>query len=282
MAYVVVYHKDQEIARRKLDGPVTIGRSSDCELSVHDILLSRRHCQIQPEGDGWIISDLGSKNGTRMGDTPVFRLPLSDGDVAHMGKTAVRFRSGNLRPSTRPASNRLRRPADPFEALAGTMVDPSFQHAAPVPLRGPIRWPYPQPSPREPEGYQSEDVRSLVSELVSSSWDSIYETARQPEAALPHPSPAHALPRKRSREPRVDLGLQVRAEPMMLELPPSVREAAVAMFPQKDQRRETRAEAPPATAIRIQARTRTPFRFLLRRLAMIFQWLALGMLIWPR
>jgi hypothetical protein len=217
-----------------------------------------------------------------MGDTPVFHLPLNDGDVAHMGKTAVRFRSGNLRPSTKPANNRLRRPADPFEALAGTMVDPGFQHAVPVPLRGAIRWPYPQPSPREPEGYQSEDVRSLVSELVSSSWDSIYETARQPEAALPHPSPAQALRRKRSREPRVDLGLQVLAEPVMLELPPSVREAATAAFPQQDRITERRPKIPLIAAVRTPPPSRTQFRFLLRRLAMIFQWLALLMLIWPR
>lgn len=216
MAYVIVYHKDQEVARRRLDGAVTIGRSIDCELSVHDILLSRKHCRVEPEGDGWVVMDLGSKNGTRVGGTPVFRLPLNDGDVIRMGKTAVRFRTGEFLVSAAPKTSGIKRPADPFEAMAGTVTDFSYK---PTPVIAPngIPLPTPKPVPLEPAAYAHDDVRSLVSELVSSSWDSIYESASSPGGVAVHEPLVAAVRRRRSREPRVHVELQVRADVVLKE-----------------------------------------------------------------
>lgn len=269
MAYLVVYHKDQEIDRRKLEGAVTIGRSPDCELSVHDILLSRRHCQIEPEGDDWLITDLGSKNGTRVGGKPVFRLKLTDCDVIRMGKTAIRFRAGEFVPRPKPVvspNSGIQRPADPFEALAGTVRDFAFD-ATTVAPNG-IAFPQPKPSPPEPEAYQDEDVRSLVSQLVSSSWDSIYETARHSEIRVPAGPMVEAVRRKRALEPRVDVALQVIIEPEaeaeaeeILPLPPLTE-------PTKQVSQTT-----------IRMRRISP---VMHRLTKIFQWLPLAMLIWVR
>src|SRR5687768_2667546 len=73
MAFVVVLFRGEELTRRELTGPLVIGRAPECDVSVRDILLSRRHCQISPapDGPGWIIEDLGSKNGTRIGGEAV-------------------------------------------------------------------------------------------------------------------------------------------------------------------------------------------------------------------
>lgn len=214
MAYVIVYHKDQEIARHPLQGAATIGRSPECELSVHDILLSRRHCRIEPDGHEWALTDLGSKNGTRVGGNAVTRAVLRDGDVIRMGNTAVRYRTGPLAPVIKPRSPGVQRPADPFEALAGTVRDFTYK-PLPVAPNG-IPFPTPRPSPKEPAAFAEADVRSLVSELVSSSWDSIYEGAsrRDPMVSHAHAAAERAVRRARPREPRVDLSLQASPDPV--------------------------------------------------------------------
>src|SRR5688572_22921174 len=46
------------------DRPLTLGRSAACDVVVGHDTVSRRHAQIRCEGDGWLVSDLGSSNGT--------------------------------------------------------------------------------------------------------------------------------------------------------------------------------------------------------------------------
>lgn len=266
MAYLIVYHKDQEIARQELDGPVILGRSPDCELSVHDIMLSRRHCRIEPDGEGWAIADLGSKNGTRVGGNSIVRSALQHGDVIRMGKTAVRFSTGPF--VVKPRTPGVRRPADPIEALAGTVRD--FQYRPPRVQTNGIAFPTPQPSPMEPAAYVDEDVRSLVSELVSSSWDSIYQGASRPDPMVTHAHSAaeQAVRRARPREPRIDFSLQVQpeaAEPVVT-LPLPIQEEVAPPFEQKMGRVAHAGRA----------------RAVMKRLAPIFQWLAVLPLLWVR
>lgn len=278
MAYIIIYHNDQEVARQSLDGAVTIGRAPECELRVHDILLSRRHCRIEPAGDGWAILDLGSKNGTRIGGDPVFGKTLTDGDVIRMGKTAVRFRTGAFVPAASPSASALQRPADPFEAMAGTVTDFVYRPAAPIGPTG-LPFPAPRPSPREPAAYVEEDVRSLVSELVSSSWDSIYEGASRPDPMVAHARAAAERAvgrRKRPREPQVDVGLQVDDTDveMTVALADIDSEGAEA-----DAAIAVPLPLPPLELPTCRATVsppRAPRRwmgFVLRRIAVIFQWL---------
>lgn len=263
MAYVVIHHRDREIERKVLEGPATIGRSPHCELSVHDILLSRRHCRLEPDGEGWLIVDLGSKNGTRVGGDPVIRTPLKDGDVIRMGKTSVRYRTGPFVPCAKPRSSGVRRPADPFEALAGTVRD--FAYEPPRTATNSFSSPTPRPCPREPAAYDEEDVRSLVWELVSSSWDSIHQGASRPDAMVSHaqPSAEPAVRRPRPR-PRVDLSLQAQVEPVepLLPLPP---------LPE--------ANRPDASTPTFKPRPAGRVAVVVRRLAPIFQWLVVLPLI---
>jgi predicted component of type VI protein secretion system len=257
MAYVIVYHKDQEVLRKSLEGPATIGRSPECELSVHDILLSRRHCRIEPEGQSWLIVDLGSKNGTRVGGNAVTRTALRDGDVIRMGKTSVRYRTGPFVPKVKSGSSGVRRPADPFEALAGTVHDFAYQ-PPPIATNG-VAFPTPLPCPREPAAYDEEDVRSLVWELVSSSWDSVYDAASRPNAMASH---AHAAAERAVRRagprPQVDLSLQAHPELVdpPLPLPPLLE--------------SIRPNAPTPT---FRPKPSRQMAVVVRRLAPIFQWL---------
>jgi len=212
MAYVVLKFKDRQVGRWPMRRPMVIGRAPECDITVRDILLSRRHCRIENEGRDWFVTDLGSKNGTRIGGQAVLRHKLRDGDVIRIGKTAVRFCRGVMAPSHEaPQPNAgMRRPQDPFDAMAGTVAD--FQYEPAGPARDVERLPTPRPSPPEPQSYRGEKVHSLVSDLVSSSWDSIYEHAARPDRPLPRVGVTAVRPAVRPRPASADPALQLRPE----------------------------------------------------------------------
>ena len=149
MAYLVFSsHKGEEIGRRRLDGPVTIGRATDCDVSLHDHLLSRHHCRLAPSDDGWVLSDLGSKNGTIVHGKPVTQHVLEDNESFTVGRVKVRFRDAALEAGTERTMTpaRQKRPADPFDALSGTVA--GFRYEPPPDekhLRDVEQFPSPKP-----------------------------------------------------------------------------------------------------------------------------------------
>ncbi len=73
-------------------------------LALPDTRASTKHCRIKREGTSeWFVEDLGSKNGTYLGDAPVSRAPLHDGAVLRVGETFFIFREGLLTASNAPA-----------------------------------------------------------------------------------------------------------------------------------------------------------------------------------
>ena len=44
----------------------TIGRTRDCDLCLADLSVSRMHALLVRREEGWVLSDLGSHNGTRL------------------------------------------------------------------------------------------------------------------------------------------------------------------------------------------------------------------------
>ena len=44
----------------------TIGREPGCDMTLLDRTVSRLHASLKREGDGWLLTDLGSTNGTRL------------------------------------------------------------------------------------------------------------------------------------------------------------------------------------------------------------------------
>jgi hypothetical protein len=51
---------------RHEDRQFTIGRAPSCDFTVADLSVSRWHARLQREEDSWLLSDLGSTNGTRL------------------------------------------------------------------------------------------------------------------------------------------------------------------------------------------------------------------------
>lgn len=61
---------------------ITIGRAPDCDIVILERQVSRYHVRVERDADGFLLRDLGSKNGTTVNDEPVRGQPyrLRDGD----------------------------------------------------------------------------------------------------------------------------------------------------------------------------------------------------------
>ncbi|MEL6890836.1 MAG: DUF3662 and FHA domain-containing protein [Actinomycetota bacterium] len=70
----------------------TIGRLPTCTVAVDDTNVSREHAKIEPGANAYLVSDLGSTNGTLVNGTRIgVGHRLSDGDIVSFGSTHVRF-----------------------------------------------------------------------------------------------------------------------------------------------------------------------------------------------
>ncbi len=77
-----------------LEGPIEVGREEGIALTLADGEVSRRHARIEPQGDGAVVRDLGSTNGSYVNDRPVTGSQLlRPGDRVRMGLTVLELRS---------------------------------------------------------------------------------------------------------------------------------------------------------------------------------------------
>ena len=70
-------------------GAVSIGREAGNLIQLEDNEVSRRHAEIRRVGDGFVVGDLKSSNGTFLNDERVERSPLSSGDRIRIGRTVL-------------------------------------------------------------------------------------------------------------------------------------------------------------------------------------------------
>ncbi len=69
-----------------------IGRE-DADLALQDPFISRRHTEIKPDKQRWLITDLSSTNGSFLNDVPAKGQELLDGDIIEVGYSTLMFRS---------------------------------------------------------------------------------------------------------------------------------------------------------------------------------------------
>jgi hypothetical protein len=64
----------------------TIGRDVACDLVLSDMTVSRSHAGLRREAGGWVLSDAGSMNGTRLNGWRVTEpVPVRAGDEVMFG-----------------------------------------------------------------------------------------------------------------------------------------------------------------------------------------------------
>lgn len=74
---------------------VLIGRGADCTLVLDDEYASTKHVRISPApaGDGWVVEDLQSTNGSFLGrDRLTVPRPFEPGTPLRIGKTVLELR----------------------------------------------------------------------------------------------------------------------------------------------------------------------------------------------
>jgi len=92
----LVVHEDGESRSVVLAADiVTIGRLPECQVTISDKGASRRHAQIRHANGTYVLTDLGSTNGTRLNGQTVQTRELADGDRITIGSTMLEFREGS-------------------------------------------------------------------------------------------------------------------------------------------------------------------------------------------
>jgi DNA-binding winged helix-turn-helix (wHTH) protein len=94
-----VLWRGQQIPLRRGDN--VIGRDVDAQIRIVSTQASRRHARIQIEDTRALLSDLGSRNGTFIGDRRVTdEQPLADGDQIVIGDDVIVFCGANAPTTT--------------------------------------------------------------------------------------------------------------------------------------------------------------------------------------
>jgi two-component system cell cycle response regulator len=75
-------------------GTIVLGRGDDCDITIQDFSVSRRHTRFDLDVDRYLATDLDSTNGTFVNDAPAKMTPLADGDYVRVGNCLFRFLIG--------------------------------------------------------------------------------------------------------------------------------------------------------------------------------------------
>lgn len=115
-----------------IDADLTIGRGPENGLQLNDLQISRKHAVIQRTPAGTIIRDLGSGNGTYIGDRRILEYRLSPGDLIRIGPLELQFESEGpaesrpVTPSAAPDSG-VRFGGDPGSTMQATSAEGIYQ-----------------------------------------------------------------------------------------------------------------------------------------------------------
>jgi DNA-binding NtrC family response regulator len=70
---------------------VVLGADRGCDVPLTDPSVSSRHCTVSPSAAGFVITDLGSKNGTSIDGVAVQKVTAPPGVILRLGHTLVQL-----------------------------------------------------------------------------------------------------------------------------------------------------------------------------------------------
>src|SRR3974390_2403998 len=117
-----------------------IGRDPPSDIIVDDARVSWRHSVLRAQGDGWLLEDVGSTNGTFVGLQRIDRVPITANCVVRLGN-----------PDDGPVLRCMPQPGPPAPAVRQAQAAAPAAGAPPLaPLRArpPPAAPPPPPRPR--------------------------------------------------------------------------------------------------------------------------------------
>ena len=102
MPILTLKFKQNKIADHPLEKgkSITIGRRKNNDIVIENLAVSGHHAKIDTVGDGFVLTDLQSKNGCFVNEQMVTSHWLKHGDVINIGKHTLVFgyREGEDRP----------------------------------------------------------------------------------------------------------------------------------------------------------------------------------------
>lgn len=107
MPTLTLKFKEKNLKRfRFIKGTViNIGRAEDNHIKIENLAVSSHHARVESVGDGYLLTDLKSKNGTFVNEEPVSTCWLRHGDNITIAKHTLVF--GYTEDETRPQDEAL-------------------------------------------------------------------------------------------------------------------------------------------------------------------------------
>lgn len=130
-----------------LESPaVVLGRGLEADVRLKDIKSSRRHCQIERQGAAYLLTDLGSGNGTYLNGVQVSGAQtLTPGDRIQIGDTVITFQGDPAPRAAAPAPA-----ATPNRSATQRMSNPRPTTGRHAPSSRPQTAPYQKPTAHVP------------------------------------------------------------------------------------------------------------------------------------
>ncbi|MFP4444807.1 MAG: FHA domain-containing protein [Desulfosudaceae bacterium] len=93
MPELTLKFKDNVINTYSLEGKksFSIGRRKTNDLVIENLAVSGSHAKIEASEEGFVLSDLQSKNGTYVNKQPITTYLLKDNDVIRIGMHTLEF-----------------------------------------------------------------------------------------------------------------------------------------------------------------------------------------------
>ena len=121
----IVTEKDQEYEFLLSRGIYIVGRDPTCDLSLDSKKVSRRHMSCSVSEDAVEVKDLGSRNGTFVGNVRVKSAKVKDNDEIRVGDVQIAFIAGPEQPAGAvPTEARKVRPTTPPEIVEEEVTPP--------------------------------------------------------------------------------------------------------------------------------------------------------------
>jgi len=113
--------------------PVTFGRGEENDVVLADPAASRLHAELRQEGDGYVLTDRRSSNGTWVNGTSVTNTHLRPGDEILIGDHLFRFELAEQEAVADPKVTQVRKGLPP-----GARVDPATVMRVMISGGGPV------------------------------------------------------------------------------------------------------------------------------------------------
>ncbi|HXI02347.1 MAG TPA: SpoIIE family protein phosphatase [Candidatus Saccharimonadales bacterium] len=101
MAHLRIQLPEGEVIDHPLEpGRTTLGRSSNNDVVISDLALSRNHAVVFSRGDQFFVEDAGSRNGTFVNQAKIGApVGLRHGDMVRIGASRIQFSTDETSPS---------------------------------------------------------------------------------------------------------------------------------------------------------------------------------------